>query len=226
METAGRPAEMQFFGDRDKIAEVPEFDDAIHMQYILIGTNKILDIWTTAIENEGEGRDAMRANETVSEEKAVRVIRLRDFEERDSDFYREINLQWVRKYFTVEEQDLIALGNPVQFILEPGGCILIAEEGDRAVGCCALIRGGEDSFEVAKMAVLEECRGRGIGRKLLAAAVERARSLGATRVYLESNHTLRDAVHLYEEAGFRHVPREQLPECPYVRADVFMQMEL
>jgi putative acetyltransferase len=37
---------------------------------------------------------------------------------------------------------------------------------------------------------------------------------------------LKDAVHLYEAVGFRHVPVERLPPLAYARADVFMEMLL
>ena len=48
----------------------------------------------------------------------------------------------------------------------------------------------------------------------------------AGSLFLGSNAKLENAVHLYESAGFRHVPREELPPLPYTRADVFMEMAL
>ena len=82
---------------------------------------------------------------------------------------------------------------------------------------------GALEYEVAKMAVTARCQGRGIGRRLLTAVVEAARSAGAHRLHLETNHALTPAIRLYESVGFRHVA--PLPS-PYVRADVFMEMVL
>jgi hypothetical protein len=43
---------------------------------------------------------------------------------------------------------------------------------------------------------------------------------------LGSNTRLKNAVHLYESVGFRHVPPERVPAVPYTRANVFMEMQL
>ena len=85
---------------------------------------------------------------------------------------------------------------------------------------------GPGAFELAKIAVLESERGRGIGRKVLAYAIAQAKKLGAERLYLETNRKLANAIHLYESVGFRHVSPEQVIASPYARANVFMEMEL
>jgi N-acetylglutamate synthase-like GNAT family acetyltransferase len=66
----------------------------------------------------------------------------------------------------------------------------------------------------------------GIGRRLLEHAVSEAKRMGAKSLFLGSNSKLENAVHLYEAVGFRHVPAENLPEMPYVRANVFMELPL
>ncbi|MGH9413004.1 MAG: GNAT family N-acetyltransferase [Terriglobales bacterium] len=57
-------------------------------------------------------------------------------------------------------------------------------------------------------------RGRGLGRRLLQHAIAQARSIGAKSLFLGSNTRLKDAVHLYESVGFRHVKPETLPPMP------------
>lgn len=106
-----------------------------------------------------------------------------------------------------------------------GGEVLVAELDGRTVGCVAVVPDGTGAWELSKMAVASELRGRGAGRRLLGAAVDRARALGATSLFLGSSDRLPDAVHLYEALGFRHVPRETL-HMPYARASVFMRLEL
>jgi putative acetyltransferase len=81
-------------------------------------------------------------------------------------------------------------------------------------------------YELSKMAVSPHLRGRGLGRRLLQHAIVQAKCLGATSLFLGSNTRLKDAVHLYESVGFRHVNPETLPPMPYSRADVFMEMPL
>lgn len=113
------------------------------------------------------------------------------------------------------------LDQPQEYILGPGGCILLAESGGQVVEACALIKlNGEPGYELAKMAVSPVVQGRGLGK----AAVQRARELGATRLYLESNAGLTPAVSLYHKPGFR--PVAILPASPYARAKVFMEMYL
>ena len=51
-------------------------------------------------------------------------------------------------------------------------------------------------------------QGRGLGRKLLRASVDRFAQLGGKLLYLESHSSLTAALTLYESAGFRHEPRQ------------------
>jgi len=94
------------------------------------------------------------------------------------------------------------------------------------VGCAALIPLGQGVYELSKMAVSPQFRGRGLGRRLLLHTIAQARLLGATSLFLGSNTRLADAIHLYESVGFRHVPPASFPPNPYTRANVFMQMSL
>ncbi len=99
-------------------------------------------------------------------------------------------------------------------------------EGEAAVACCALIPMEAGCFELSKMAVDEARRGAGLGRRLIAYAIEQARGIGAARLYLESNSRLANAVHLYEAAGFGHLPAERVRKSPYARSNVYMEMML
>ena len=116
------------------------------------------------------------------------------------------------------------LGDPQGQIIAKGGRVLFALDGGEAVGCCALMALEGGGFELAKMAVADTHKGRGLGRALMAAAVERARSAGARRLYLETNSGLAPALALYRGFGFREItPAEP---SPYARADVCMELRL
>jgi len=151
---------------------------------------------------------------------------VRRFQAGDETAFRLLNEQWIERYFKIEAKDQSTLSDPRKTIIEPGGTILLATVNGRSVGCCALLRMSDHEFEVAKMAVAPEFQGRGIGRTLLSATIEEARSLGATRLYLETNHVLKPAIALYESLGFRHIDPTNIVPSVYARADVYMEMFL
>src|ERR1700733_14111342 len=124
--------------------------------------------------------------------------------------FRSLNEEWIARYFTIEAQDRRQLDDPIAAYIETGGAILIAELDGRAVGCVALMPDGAGAYELSKMAVAPELRGRGAGRTLLNAAIDHARELGATSLFLGSSRKLANAVHLYEALGFEHVAPDTL----------------
>jgi putative acetyltransferase len=154
------------------------------------------------------------------------TIHVRPFQAGDEVAFRELNEAWIAKYFTIEEAERPILEDPVRNIIQAGGYIFMAVAGEDPVGCCALLPHEPGAFEVAKMAVLENLRGRGIGRKVLQYALAYAKKIGAARLYLETNRKLANAIHLYESVGFRHVSPDQVIPSPYARANVFMEMSL
>ena len=144
----------------------------------------------------------------------------------DATAFRTLNEEWITRYFTLEPADRETLGDPENKILRRGGQIFMVYETQQPVGCVALIPMGDGVYELSKMAVSPELRGKGIGRRLLQHAVAQAKLIGAKSLFLGSNATLANAVHLYESVGFRHVPPERLPKLAYTRANVFMEMPL
>jgi N-acetylglutamate synthase-like GNAT family acetyltransferase len=156
----------------------------------------------------------------------IRIAPLRDAA--DARAFREINEDWISRMFTLTDSDRTLLADPVTRIIEPGGSVLIAHDGSGgAVGCVAVIAYGDGVFELAKMGVRPEAQGGGIGRRLVDAGIRRAAELGGRRLFLGTNGRLAPAVHLYEQAGFRRITREQLPVADYyARADILMELQL
>jgi putative acetyltransferase len=154
----------------------------------------------------------------------VSELSLREFQPGDESAFKAINEQWITRYFALEPKDLYNLEHPQETILDKGGRIYFTLRGEEIVGCCALIAIGPGEYELAKMGVLESARGSGAGRFQLQAVVEKAWKLGAKRIYLETNHALTPAIHLYEAVGFQPVPPERIVPSPYARADVYMEM--
>ena len=82
------------------------------------------------------------------------------------------------------------------------GAFLVATVDGEVVGCGAVRRLDDTDAEIKRMYVMPPARGRGAGRALLTALEDAARSLGATRLVLETGERLFEAVALYERAGF------------------------
>ncbi|WP_034261844.1 GNAT family N-acetyltransferase [Actinospica robiniae] len=147
----------------------------------------------------------------------------------DADAFRELNEEWISRLFTLVQEDRAVLADPFGRILARGGDVLVARETAEGpvLGCIALLAHPGAVFEVAKMAVAPGAQGRGLGRRLLTAAIERSRTLGATRMFLGTNSKLGPAVHLYEQAGFVRITRDRLPVADYyARADILMELGL
>lgn len=150
-----------------------------------------------------------------------------------------LNFEWIQKYFVVEKHDLEQLNNPDD-ILQNGGEIFFVIEGgrdglaDQVVGTCAMIllpptaspTGTKSSrgYELAKMAVSPNCRGKGYGDVLMRAAVEWARSQGAGYVMLLSNTKLEPAINLYKKHGFAVARLGSHPD--YDRCNIEMILSL
>lgn len=164
----------------------------------------------------------------VMEEKKSResaAIDIVDYLPEHLNEFRRLNEEWITTYFKLEAADQKALDNPKGTILDQGGSILVAREGARVLGVCALLKMKDDpyDYELAKMAVSPHARGKGIGLLLGNAIVERARALGASSIYLESNTVLKPAISLYRKLGFKKVVGHH---TPYERCNIQMELKL
>lgn len=162
--------------------------------------------------------EAIVARSTRMDGAAVQVVTFRPALR--EHFYR-LNADWLRKYFYLEEIDHRVLSNPEDELIAPGGEVLFALLGDDVVGTCAIKCESPGVYELTKMAVDEHLHGLGIGRKLLAAAIEAFRVRGGKTFFLESNRKLEPALRLYESMGFEHQPTLK-PDSHYSRSDVYM----
>ena len=154
------------------------------------------------------------------------AVTVREFVAGDEAAFRRLNEEWITRYFKLEQKDEAAFANPRETILDKGGRIFFAVRDGEPVGVCALVALRPGEFEVAKMGVTASAQGLGIGRLLMERVVAAGRALGATRLALDTHHSLTPAIRLYESVGFRRVAEEKLMPSPYERADVFMEMVL
>lgn len=154
------------------------------------------------------------------ERKSVKII---DFKPEHAQAFRDLNVEWISKYYELEAEDLKVLDHPVQSIIDPGGHIFMAEYEGQLVGTCGLLKMSDGGYEMVKMAVTPAARGKHVGWLLGQAIVDKARALGATRVYLESNTQQAAAVNLYYKLGFKRIVG---PPSPYARCNIQMELKL
>jgi putative acetyltransferase len=145
------------------------------------------------------------------------------YEDRYHHEFKSMNEEWLDLYNLKEEADMLVLNNPRTTILDKGGLIFLAKRDDQIVGSAALMKEHHNVFELAKMAVAKNCRQMGIGKVLISACIEQARSMGADKIVLFSNHQLVAALSLYEKTGFTYIP---LKDSPFVTADIKMELVL
>ena len=105
-------------------------------------------------------------------------------------------------YFDPTTDDLYAL------FRQPGSRYYVAESDGRLLGGCGIFPSPglpEGTCELVKMYLRSEARGQGLGRRMVAIALDTARELGYRSVYLETMPELAQAVKVYERFGFERL---------------------
>jgi putative acetyltransferase len=158
-------------------------------------------------------------NETKNE---VKVIA---YELQYKEAFKTLNEEWIKTFFVMEPGDYKLLDHPEEEILNKGGHIAFALLNGKAVGTCALVKTQDEPliFELSKMAVSPESQGKRLGYLLGNALVDKAKELGAQKVFLVTNSMLVPAIKLYEKLGFKHIP---VTDVAYERVDVQMQLDI
>jgi putative acetyltransferase len=148
------------------------------------------------------------------------LVEIIAYESKYAADFKKVNLEWLDKYGLTEEGDLLMLDHPEREILGTGGVIYLAKVGELIVGSAALINDGKGIFELAKMAVTDSFKGKGISKLLIEKCLEKAKELEVKKIYLQSNSQLSTALALYKKYGFKEVP---VVNSHYSTADVMME---
>ncbi|SHN10910.1 GNAT family N-acetyltransferase [Chitinophaga sp. CF418] len=192
-----------------------------------ISANTRHDLWKAIAEWEFllEEKSLLRWVQEQKKERESRKVKIVDYTPAYQQAFKDLNVEWISTYFKMEEADYKALDNPQGYILDNGGHILIALYNDVPMGVCALIKmkDAEYDYELAKMAVSPAAQGKSIGWLLGSAILEKARSLGAKKIYLESNTVLKPAINLYYKLGFEKIVGHP---SPYERCNIQMERVL
>ena len=161
----------------------------------------------------------------IKNERESRSVEIVPFSDEYAEAYFDLNRQWIERYWQLEPHDFEQLSNPQSNILDKGGYIFVALLNGNPVGVCTLVKmyGGTWDYEIAKLAVAPHNRQIGIGAKLFQAAIDKAKDLGAKKLFIESNTRLRPAISLYRKFGFKELS-EQHPA--YERGNIQMELTL
>jgi len=147
-------------------------------------------------------------------------ISITTFKPEYAQAFYDFNIDWLETYFYVEDFDREVLSKPQEYILDPGGHIFFAVENNKAIGTVALMKRGENAFELTKMAVQGDQRGKKIGQQLMQHCIDFAKDNEFDKLYLYSNTLLENAIYIYRKFGFEEVEVEA--NSPYKRSNIKM----
>ena len=150
------------------------------------------------------------------------MIEIVGFNKKYSKQFFTLNKAWIEESWHLEDSDKKDLLNPHK-IFENGGQVFFALENKIVIGTVAMIKSSDDRFELAKMTVQEDFRGKGIANMLMDECLKFANENKAKEIFLISNDSLRIARNLYDKYGFKEV---DLDSKKYDRGNVKMRLTL
>ncbi len=149
-----------------------------------------------------------------------------DFKTENAAELKGLNLAWMKQYESKGGTYAPLLENPETSILAQGGKIFVAFVKADLVGTCVLLRKSVKHYEICLMAVKPYYQGKNIGKQLLSAAIDAARTLHAKTIELITNPKLAAAVDLYKTHGFHEVKDFEVTSVLFDENDIKMEMAL
>ena len=150
------------------------------------------------------------------------MITIVGFNKKYSEQFFMLNKAWIEESWHLEDSDKKDLLNPDKIVYN-GGQVFFALEDHKAVGTVAMIKSSDDRFELAKMTVQDDFRGKGIANMLMDKCLKFAKENKAKEIFLISNDSLKIARNLYNKYGFKEV---DLDSKKYDRGNVKMRLTL
>lgn len=84
---------------------------------------------------------------------------------------------------------------------------VVAQDGERLIGCGSLCRLGSDLVEIRSLGIVDGYKGQGIGSRLVDALMEEAKALGIPKVMALTYESA-----FFQKNGFKIVDKEIFPE--------------
>ena len=150
------------------------------------------------------------------------MIEIVGFNKKYSKQFFILNKAWIEESWHLEDSDKKDLLNPDK-IVHNGGQVFFALENQKVIGTVAMINSSENRFELAKMTVQKDFRGKGIANMLMDECLKFAKENKANEIFLISNDSLTIARNLYDKYGFKEV---DLDSQKYDRGNVKMRLNL
>ena len=148
-----------------------------------------------------------RLDEKVKK-RIMQQVEIITYNKKYSEYFKQLNYEWLEQYFFVEHEDDKLLNDPEKFIIKKGGQIFFARLNNKIIGTCAAIKIDKYTYELSKMAVTKKAQGKQAGKKLALSVIGFAFSKKAKFVTLLTNKKLFAAINLYKQLGFEIEPEE------------------
>jgi DNA-binding MarR family transcriptional regulator/N-acetylglutamate synthase-like GNAT family acetyltransferase len=154
-------------------------------------------------------------------------VTILDYKPSLKQFFYELAGPWLSEVVNgnLEEEDLETLHNPDEAYIKKGGFLFYALYKDHIVGCVALKRMDEDTFELAKLYMNPTYRNLGIATKLIERCISRCNENHASELWIQSTMSMQEAHKLYYKLGF--MDKEAPPQMQVLaRTEKIMYMKL
>lgn len=152
---------------------------------------------------------------------AVEIVR---FKPAFKKYFAHLNKTWLKKYFTVEPEDIKLLSDPYNEIIKKGGQIFFAKLNGRFIGTAALIAVSGNTFEIAKVAVDPKFQRKQAAKKLVVSAIEYALNKKAKYIYSLTNSKLTASIELFTHLGFEEKINKKRTG-KYHRKSIYMKLK-
>ena len=143
-------------------------------------------------------------HQRIKQPPATGKVSILDYKPSLKKYFYELAGSWLVGVLkgTLEEEDKFTLRNPDKAYLENGGFVFFAMHQDKVVGCVALKRLDENTFEFAKLFIDPSARNLGIATKLIERCITRCKENEATQLWLQTTMSMPEAHNLYYKMGF------------------------
>jgi putative acetyltransferase len=133
----------------------------------------------------------------------ISTVSIREFTSADQPAVRALVLAGLEDHWGTLDPTLNPDLNDIASWYGPlDGYTVVAEIDNKIVGSGTMHRADDQTGVLVRMSVSRDHRGKGIGKALVNALADRARSRGYTRLICETTDTWQDAIALYRATGF------------------------
>lgn len=198
------------------------FEDAVKDIFLSVGYDVLYIV--NKLESALDEKDMFHRVSEKIKQKQIDDVEIIKYAPEYKDLFRELNYEWLEKYFKVEAEDKKLIGDPEAEIISGGGEVIFAKINDEVVGTAALIKNENAEYELAKMAVTEGAQGKQIGKKLAEEIIKIAKAKNAKKLFLETSIKLGPAMNLYKKLGFKQT--ENNNQAKYIRSTIRMELKL